>query len=377
MFRRRNDMNKPDGSQKLVGAVLYFGIFDENFSRNKIYADGLRQNGIKVIICNDNGKGFKKYWSLFKKHWALRNDYDMMIVGFPGFIVVPFAKLVSLTSTRKPVVFDALCSFYETQIISRDAYKGNIFRIPYVRMIDWLATRCADKILVETEKQRQYFIKDLGTNPSKCVVVYTGVDDLVFRADPTVKKAPEFTVLFRGRITKEAGAVHVLRAAKLLEDTDIRFLIIGFGWGEPMDTFRNTLSTLKLENVRYIDKQLPSEELVGLMLQCSVSLGQFEDNERLKRTIPHKAFESLSMKIPYITARTGGVEEVMSDGKDCLMCRPADPEDLAAKIKAIRDDPRLAGILATNGYILYLEKFTPAKIVEPILKLIKSHEKNN
>jgi glycosyltransferase involved in cell wall biosynthesis len=353
--------------------VLYFGIFDPNFSRNKVYADGLRQNGIEVIVCTDTSKGLRKYWQLWKKHRAIKY-YDVMIVGFPGYIVVPFAKLIA----RKPVYFDALCSFYETQIISRDAYKGNPFRMPYVKIIDWLSTRSADKILVETNEQKNFFISQLGVPADKLIVVYTGVDDSQFYIDKSIQKADTFTVLFRGRITREAGAETVIRAAKILENEGVNFLIIGFGWDDVIKDFDAVVNELKPKNITHIRNQIPIGELRSLMLPCHVSLGQFGNNERLKRTIPHKAFESLAMKLPYITARSAGVAEVFTDTINALMVNVADPEDLAEKIRSIKNDQALSLRLAENGFRLYNDRFTPKKIVEPIIHSIySSYERNS
>jgi glycosyltransferase involved in cell wall biosynthesis len=348
--------------------VLYFGIFDPNFSRNKIYTDGLRQNGVEVLVCTDHSKGLLKYWRLFQKHRLLRNKYDAMIVGFPGYIVVPFARLIATA----PVYFDALCSFYETQIISRDAYKGNPFRLPYVKTIDWLSTRTANKVLVETIEQKNYFVKNLGVREDKVFVTYTGVDESVFYLDDSIKKSERFTVLFRGRITREAGAETVVRAAKLLENENIDFLIIGFGWDDVIKDFNKVMEELKPKNVKHVTGQIEIGKLRELMLKTHVSLGQFGDNERLKRTVPHKAYESLALKIPYITARTGGISEILTDTINCLMSNVADGHDLADKVRRLKNEPALCMQLAENGYRLYEDKFTPKKVVEPIINSIQN-----
>jgi glycosyltransferase involved in cell wall biosynthesis len=288
-----------------------------------------------------------------------------MIVGFPGYIIVPFAKLIS----KKPVIFDALCSFYETQIVSRDAYRGNIFRIPYVRMVDWLATRCADLILVESESQKKYFIESLGVKERKIEVLYTGVNDETFHLDYSVKKLERFTVLFRGRITNEAGATIVIEAAKLLEDQDVDFLIIGYGFGRPIDEFLAIMNRLQPKNVRFINKHLPIDQLRTQMLQCHVSLGQFADNERLKRTIPHKAFESLAMRLPYITSRVEGHKEFLVNEKNCLLVGLANPRDLADKILRLKQDPVLMDKLAREGYELYKQSASPRVLGKRLVEI--------
>lgn len=348
--------------------ILYFGIFDPDFSRNKIYADGLRRRGYEVIILCDRSPGLLKFWRLYRKHRLLRGKYDVMIVGFPGYIVAPFARLI----TSKPIIYDALCSFHETQIISRDAYRGNPFRTPYVRTVDAFANRSADRILVETERQKAYFSGRLRVPTEKLVVTYTGADDSIFQADASVRKRERFTAIFRGRITREAGAVHVLRAAKLLEGAGIDFIIIGFGWAKAMSEFDAAMDELKPANVRHIRGPVPAAELPKLMLECHASLGQFGTNERLDRTIPHKAFESMALGLPYVTARAAGVREVMTDGKDCLMVHPASPEDIAKKMLLLKNDPVLAKELADNALKLYQTRFAPEKIVQPIIETISA-----
>ena len=93
------------------------------------------------------------------------------------------------------------------------------------------------------------------------------------------------------------------------------------------------------------------------MQKCHVALGQFANHERLKRTIPHKAFEALSLKLPYITARNEGVSEILQEGKHSLMVNPADPKDLAQKILLLKEDGTLRESLAKEAYILFSTKF--------------------
>ena len=103
--------------------ICYFGIYRPNFGRNKTYIDGLKQNDIEIIECRDTSRGFLKFLKLFWKHRKIRNSYDYMIVGYPGHIVVWLAKLIS----KRPVIFDALCTLYEGEILSRNLYKYNLF----------------------------------------------------------------------------------------------------------------------------------------------------------------------------------------------------------------------------------------------------------
>ena len=95
--------------------ICYFGIYKSDYSRNKVYISGLKELGVDIIECQNDSRGLVKYPKLFLKHWKIRNNYDYLMVGYPGHPVVWFAKLIS----KKPIIFDALCTMEEGVLISR------------------------------------------------------------------------------------------------------------------------------------------------------------------------------------------------------------------------------------------------------------------
>jgi len=166
----------------------------------------------------------------------------------------------------------------------------------------------------------------------------------------------------------EAGVSHIIKAAKILEHKGINFLILGHGWLEK--EIKSEISLLGLSNLQLIDQYVTDDELRDNMLSAHVSLGQFEKHERLSRTIPHKAFESLALGLPYITARFEGVEEILVSGENCLFVGPANPADLADQILLLKNDTALREKIARNGYELYKEKFTPEVLAQELLEKI-------
>lgn len=326
---------------------------------------GLRELGIEIVECRDTSPNIIKFWRLWKKHRILKNNYDYLVVGYPGHAVVWFAQLLS----RKPVVFDALCTMYEGVMISRKEFALWSLKSIYIKFVDWLAVKCADIVLVESEEQRKFFEQKFGKS-TKYKVVYTGADDSVFYKDE-IKKKDKFTVVFRGKFLPEAGVKYIIEAAKILEGkrSGVDFLIIGNGWLEK--DIRLQIKDYRLKNLELITENLSNDELRNKMLECHVSLGQFEDHERLERTIPHKCFESLALGLPYITARTKPVMEILKEGESVVLVNPADPEDLALKILYLKDNPAILNKIAENGHKIYQQKFTPKILARKILDYVK------
>ncbi len=346
--------------------ICYFGVYESSLSRNGNYIIGLKQNNAKVIECCDCSQGLVKYYKLFIKHWKIRNKYDVMIVGYAGHLITPFAKLVS----KKPVILNAMTSLYEANIIARKKYSKNSFMAWRIWLIDWLAFKFADLVLVETNKQKEYLVKRFKIKPRKYARLFTGADDAIFYPDDSIKKDDKFTVLFRGRFLPEAGVRHILQAAKILEKEEVKFLILGFGLLEK--EIKDQIKSLNLKNLELITRRLEEKELREKMLTAHISIGQIENHERLKRTIPYKAFESLALKLPYITGNSLGINELLEDGKNCIMVNLADPEDLADKIMKLKNSSDLRKKIAENGYKLYKEKLNPEVLGKELLNIIRT-----
>lgn len=342
--------------------ICYFGVYDPEFSRNRIFIKGLRENGVEVVECRDNSRGFLKYLRLFLKHWKLRNSYDVLIVGYTGYVAVPLAKLIS----SKRVVFDALCTLYEGDFLSRKQGGEWSPKIIYIKILDWLAVKCADIVLVDSEMQKEYFDKRFGRS-DKYRVIYTGADDNIYYSDKSVSKNQTFTVVFRGRLLPEAGVKYIIDAANLLRNEDIQFLIIGNGYLE--NEVGSKIHILDLIKLEWISEHLTNEMLRKKMLACHVSLGQFENHERLTRTIPHKCFESLALGLPYITARSNAISEILEDGKSCIFVNSADPADLAEKILMLSRKPGLRTEISDNELRIYRERFTPRVLAQKLIDM--------
>lgn len=343
--------------------ICYFGAYNPDLARNEVYLRGLRQNNAEVIECSDSSLGIAKYFKLFVRHWKIRKKYDVMIVGYAGHFLVPFAKLIS----RRPMVFNAMTSLYEASIISRSKHASFSPFAWRIWMIDWLAFRLSDLVLVETNKQKDYLVKKFRISQKKFVRLYTGADDAIFYPEEKSGNSRGFTVLFRGRLLPEAGVRHILETARILKNEDIKFLILGFGLLE--EEIKEQIRDLDLKNLELISRRLTIEELREKMLSANIGIGQIESHERLKRTVPYKAFEYLAIKLPYINGNGEGIKELLQDRENCLLVNLADPKDLADKILELKNNPGLGKKIAENGYKLYQEKLTPAVLGKELLNL--------
>lgn len=328
--------------------ICYINLDNKN-PRDQVTISGLRENGATVLEINNSSSGLKKYWQIAGEYWANRKSVDLVIIGYTGAVLVPWMYLIS----RKKIIYNAGNSFYESMIISRG---GNWWQKARYWLLDWIAFSCADLILLESEAQKNFIAQTFFVNPKKLKVHYIGADETHFFFDENIKKLANFTVVFRGKFLPEAGTDIVVRAAKELEEKNIKFRILGSGL--LLKQIESLIAELKPSNLELITEHLPYEKLRELMQECHLSIGQVADHPRLQRTIPHKAFESLAMKLPYLTARQPAILELLQEGSTCFGVNPGDPQDLAQKISELRDKPGLLNSVAEGGLELYHRNLT-------------------
>ena len=341
--------------------ICYINLTKEIPSRDAVYLRGLKENGAEVVEIMNSSPGLIKFWRIFKRHRIIRKNYDIALVGYTAHILVPFVRLIS----NKKIVFNALGSLYEGKIISRAQASPRSFKALYWWLIDFLAFHAASLSLVESNAQKEFLQNKFLLNKRKLLRAWTGADDNIFFHDAAIPKLPIFTVLFRGGFLPEAGMEYAVEAAKTLKNENIKFRIIGSGPTEIK--IKELLGKYNLENVEWIKEKLSPADLRNKMLECHLSLGQLSIHDRLQRTVPHKAFETLAVGLPYLTARNPGIMELLKENETCFFCNPADSNDLAKKIIWARENQETIKKIAENGNLLHRRELRPAILAKKVL----------
>ena len=76
------------------------------------------------------------------------------------------------------------------------------------------------------------------------------------------------------------------------------------------------------------------------------------------------------MRKPLLTALTPAILEVFTPGKNCVVCRHADEKSLADAIIMLKNSPNTCKAVADEGYKLFINKFTPEKVVKELVRYI-------
>lgn len=341
--------------------ICFFGIYDPNYSRNSILIHGLRQNGLEVIECNATTGKISKYLTLIAKHWPIRKKYDVMIAAFPGYQAVILAKFL----TRQPIIYDAFFSIYDSEVRDRKSTREKSLKALYYWLLDWLACTLASKVLLDSLAHIEYFCKTFFLKEEKFIRVLLGADDRLIKP-AQMKEKENFLVHFHGIATPLQGVSYIIEAARLLRRENIKFNLIG----SKIERYEIAGDEI---NINYI-KTSPYLELIKIMAEADVCLGIFGQSEKTGVVIPNKVYEALAGAKAVITADTPAARELLIDKENCLLCRAADPADLAEKILQLKNNPELCCRIASNGYQLFFNKLSPKNVTAGLAGLIKKYE---
>jgi glycosyltransferase involved in cell wall biosynthesis len=348
--------------------ICYFGIYDSGYSRNRIFIKGLRQNGAEVIECVSKKKGIKKYFDLISQHRKIQNSYDVMVVGFPGQQSMILARFL----TCKPIIFDSLVSLYDSLVYDRKTVRRRSLIAAYFWLIDWLALRLATLAIVDTEEHAKYFSKTFHIRKNKFRRIFIGSDDDAI--NPCDKKekveGESFVAHFHGFFNPLQGVPYIVSAAKLLENENVKFNIVGRGQG--YDEIMKLAEGVS--NLRFV-QPVPYEKLKEYICSADICLGVFGESDKTKRVISNKIFEALAARMPVITSKTEAILELLSDRENILLCRVSDSFDLAKKILELKNNDNLRKNIAENGYKLFLQKLRPEILGKELLELAESIKK--
>ncbi|MBI2624114.1 glycosyltransferase [Candidatus Parcubacteria bacterium] len=339
---------------------------------------GLECVGWRVMMVQDRTPGWRKYWHLVKKHRVVRDEYDVMVVCFPGQTAMLLARLIS----RKPIVFDAFTSLYDSDVYDRAVVRPHGFGAWWRFLLDFFSMHLANFVLVDTEAQREYYTRAFRLRSDRIGVLPVGSVETIMQplSGPTAFSAPgqatnseiapqrDFTVHFHGHFIPLQGVRVILGAARELARESVRFSIIGRGqqYGE----MRRLAASWDLQNVRF-EESVPYEELPERMVKADVCLGIFGATAKGARVVPNKAYEAIACAKPLITQDSPASREVFTDGVDALLVPSEDPAALAAAIRRLRDDPVLRDRIARAGHKLFLREFTTVRIGERLVGFVE------
>ncbi|MDD4319284.1 MAG: glycosyltransferase [Candidatus Peribacteraceae bacterium] len=313
-------------------SICTFGYHDRTSPRYWTICRYIEGQGGTLRECHTDVRGFVGKMRALRAQWkTMKSDCDTVLVTFPGHYLVPLAWLLT-RRPRKTLLFDAFVSLYDSNVSDRRLFSPWHPRAWMAFLMDIVSCHLADRVLVDTQAQKEFFCRRFRLSPERVEVVYLRAREDLFKPPAQQRSAhAAFDVFFYGSYIPLQGIETILRAAAIVQKNNghIRFMLVG--GGQTQAEMRALSQALQLQNVTF-RPPVGIEELPSLIRDADLCLGIFGTSDKALRVIPHKVYDAVACGVPVVTADTPAIRERFASHPLVSLCPPGDPAALANAI---------------------------------------------
>ncbi|MFC4562932.1 glycosyltransferase family 4 protein [Nocardiopsis mangrovi] len=280
--------------------------------------------------------------------------HDNQTLGY-GQLGLQAAGFPMVTTIHHPITVDRRIELEEAtgwQRLSKRRWYG------FVGMQGRVARRLRP-ILVPSRSSADDIVREFGVRPSAIDVVPLGVDTRTFHPRPDVDRVPGRLVCVASADSPLKGVATLLHAtAKLATERDVSLTVVSRPRpGGPTDRLVDELSLR--DRVTFVSG-IGDDDLARLLASAEVAVvPSFYEGFSLP------AVEAMACATPLVASRAGAIPEVVGTGGDTgRLITPGDPEELAAAVGALLDDPAERARMGAAAWERVQDRFTWRAVAE-------------
>ena len=250
--------------------------------------------------------------------------------------------------------------------------------------IERRAYEAADRVIAVSDGMRADILRSYpALDPERVVTIYNGIDLDAWSPNPDADRARELgldpgrpSVVFVGRITRQKGLPHLLRAASALPD-EVQLVLCAGAPDTPeiLEEVKALVTELQStrEGVVWIDAVLPRDDLRALLTHATTFVCP-----SVYEPLGIVNLEAMACGAPVVGSATGGIPEVIDDGVTGFLVpidqvqdgtgTPTDPDryvaDLADALNRMLADPAAAKRMGEAGRERARERFDWGRIAD-------------
>lgn len=350
----------------MTRTVLWWGRFDENYSRNRILRRQLIELGWRIVDFCPHFSGLADWEARFKK------------LPKPDLVWVPCFRQRDLAAASRwarsknvPLLFDPLISAYDKKVFERGKLEEGSAKA--IKLLNWERDlfRRADILLADTREHARFFVDILGVEYAQVHVVFVGAEESLFKPGPVQEKLPgePLEVLFFGSFIQLQGAPVIVEAARCYTGPPLCWTLIGTG--PELAACRKAAAGMA--NVRF-EAWVDYVALPERIRRADILLGVFGTTRKAGRVIPNKVFQALACGKPVVTCRSAGYPDalVTVSGQGIIWVPAGDAAALAKTLADLAENSDLLSELGRQARSTFEEYFSEASIKASLARALDS-----
>ena len=156
-------------------------------------------------------------------------------------------------------------------------------------------------------------------------------------------------IMALGKFIERKGFAHLITAIATLQKQHPAQLMIG-GRGPLKDTLRQQAADLGIADRVFFLDYIPDADLPAYYTLADIFVSpSVIDSQGDTEGLGMVLLEANACETPCVASAIGGIVDVIVDGENGYLARPADPDDLATQIRRLLDDPRQRREMGRKG----------------------------
>lgn len=346
-----------------------------------------KQGGVDVWRCHVSesyNKGFVgRLWGyfsfMFSSLWAglfkVKGRFDVVLVTSPPLFVGLSGYLISFFK-RVPFVFEIRDLWPESAIdtgvltnrfIIKLAYRFEKFIYKKAKLINVLTPAFYNAL----RDQKKVPVDKLVMIPnasdfSLSESLLNNFDREKFRSEHGL--TGKFVITYVGAHGVANHLQQVLEAGKVLEDTNVLFLLIGQGMEK--EKLKRLAGEMNVVNVRFIDS-VPKAEVFKYILASEMGTSVLKRVDAFKTVYSNKTFDYMSCKTPILMAIDGVSRELVEVADAGTYVEPENISEYNRIIREYINNPERIKREGENGYQYARKNFDRTVLAEKYLNRIQ------
>ena len=316
---------------------------------------------------------------MFSSLWAglfkAKGKFDAIIITSPPLFVGISGYLISLVK-RTPFVFEVRDLWPESAIdtgvltnklLINVAYKVEAFIYRKAKLINVL-TPAFYNILRDKKgiKETKLILIPNAADFSLSENLFSSFNRPVFRNEHGLEG--KFVITYVGAHGVANHLEQILDAGKMLEDTNVLFLLIGQGMEK--ERLKAISRERRITNVRFIDP-VPKKEVFKYILASEMGASVLKKVDTFKTVYSNKTFDYFSCKVPVLMAIDGVSRELIETAGAGTFVEPENPAEYNRIIREYLFDEERLFREGLNGYEYAKANFDRHVLAERYLNYIR------
>ncbi|MFA6357090.1 MAG: glycosyltransferase family 4 protein [Candidatus Omnitrophota bacterium] len=281
------------------------------------------------------------------------SDFDIINTYLPKCsLLVSFVNLFY----RRPICCTLLNAIIHEKL---NWFQKNIYPLLY-----FILSKMCDGFIVNSEHNKQHFMKVSGIDGNFIKVIYSGIDlDEFMNVPEEVRMKGKLVLGYVGRLSPEKGPDYLLKSLAYLKDINYECLIVGDG---PM---RGELEKYAVVNglgrrVKFLGYQ---DEIARFINKMDIVVVP-----SLNETFGLTIIETFALKKPVIASNVGGIPEVVIQGVTGFLFPAKDPLALSECVLRAYNNKEEIKVMGSRAYEYVVQNFSSSIMAKNTFDYLKT-----